>query len=157
MKAKQNKAVFKVSQQVESNRLRTQLLLVMLPLGGFPGGKPRRRFWAQLAHISPEMRFTSERKRSAAEKKEKSFFSTFFSSPLPTLRRSPRASAKTASETRIELLSECKRKQVQTHAFFFFAHAVPANAHVLIPTAPKGVLTICTRREAEEEGKEEES
>lgn len=62
-------------QQIEN----TALFLVMPPFGGLPGGNQAVPLQALLTDLlSPERQFTFKHKRSATEKTEKSFFSTFF-------------------------------------------------------------------------------
>lgn len=121
-----NKEILKVSQQVESNRLRTRLCFwwwfhlvgfQVAPMLTEPGHST-----AGCAHWSPlrssEMQFTSEHYRCAAGEDREIVFSTFFCFffPLNPPQKTLRCVCDTASKTKIKLLSQHKRKQVDTHS-----------------------------------------
>lgn len=101
------------STSIESNRLRRRLpFAVMSPFGGLPGWQTRWqswavRLWALLTDLlSPEMRFTSEHKRSATEKS----FSPLSSAPPPPLKGSPSLSVIRRGGIKIKLASERKNR-----------------------------------------------
>lgn len=123
--------------------------------------QPCWQFWAvplqaPLADISPDMHFTFEHKRSAVEKMEKSFFPTFVSFCSPTKEACEWGGKKQArrGSNFYPSLSENRYTRVPRQSKRFHA-CCPSKCILSHPTVPKGVLTICTRWEAEGEGKEE--
>lgn len=123
--------------------------------------QPCWQFWAvplqaPLADISPDMHFTFEHKRSAVEKMEKSFFPTFVSFCSPSKEACEWGMKKQArrGSNFYPSLSENRYTRVPRQSKRFHT-CCPSKCILSHPTVPKGVLTICTRWEAEGEGKEE--
>lgn len=145
-----NKAVFKVSQQVESNRLRTWLFLVMVPFGGFPGGNRADSsglFCCRLCSLISLLTCTSPSStRDQLWRRWRNRFSLLSSAfALPQKKRvSGKKKQARQGSNFYPSLSENRYTRVPRQSKRFHA-CCPSKCILSHPTVPKGVLTICTR------------
>lgn len=155
-----SESVKQSSLQSKSSRLRTWLFLVMVPFGGFPGGNRADSsglFRCRLCSLISLLTCTSPSStRDQLWRRWRNRFSHFLQLLL-SLKRSVWVGKKKQARQGSNFypsLSENRYTRVPRQSKRFHA-CCPSKCILSHPTVPKGVLTICTRWEAEGEGKEE--